>query len=124
MKSRALDAMQDVFVSLISNSGKIDNTYPSSLLYRIATNVCLNIIRNEKRHPETADNEILNYIADYNDPSESITANDLLDSIFMNEKPSTKEIAIMLYIDRMTLEQAAMQSGAFRFRSKEKNETA
>ncbi len=110
-EEKALDAMQDVFVNLISNSGKIEFTYPSSLLYRIATNVCLNIIRSEKRHPENIDNEIFNYIADYNDPAESIAANDLLDSIFRDEKSSTREIAIMLYVDKMTLEQTAFQSG-------------
>jgi RNA polymerase sigma-70 factor (ECF subfamily) len=110
-EEKSLDAMQDVFVNLISNCDTIETTYPSSLLYRIATNLCLNIIRNEKRHPETIDNEIFNYIADYNDPAENISANDLIDSIFRNEKPSTKEIAIMLYIDKMTLEQTAFQTG-------------
>lgn len=110
-EEKALDAMQDVFVNLLSNCDKIDNTYPSSLLYRIATNVSLNILRSEKRHPETMNDEIFNYIADYNDPNENIAANDLIDSIFRNEKPSTKEIAVMLYIDRMTLEQTALHSG-------------
>jgi len=110
-EEKALDAMQDVFVNLIHNSEKIESTYPSSLLYRIATNICLNIIRSESRHPETIDSEIFNFIADYNDPAENIAANDLLDSIFRNEKSSTKEIAIMLYVDKMTLEQTAFQSG-------------
>ena len=110
-EEKALDAMQDVFVNLIANREKIESTYPSSLLYRIATNICFNIIRSEKRHPESIDNEIFNYIADYNDPAESITMADLLDSIFRDEKSSTKEIAIMLYVDKMTLEQTAFHSG-------------
>lgn len=107
----ALDAMQDVFVNLLSHSEKIRDLYPSGLLYRIATNICLNIIRNKKRHPETIDNDILGYIADYNDPSEAVVANDLLNMIFKNEKSSTREIAIMLYVDGMTLEQTADHSG-------------
>lgn len=110
-EEKALDAMQDVFVNLLSNSEKMEFIYPSSLLYRIATNICLNIIRSEKKHPETVIDEIFNSIADYNDPSENIAANDLLDSIFRNEKSSTREIAVMLYVDRMTLEQTAFQSG-------------
>ena len=110
-EEKALDAMQDVFVNLISNSEKIKDLYPSSLLYRIATNVCLNIIRNEKRHPETDDDRIFNYIADYFDPADKIAMGDIIDSIFHDEKTSTKEIAIMLYIDKMTLEQTAFQSG-------------
>lgn len=110
-EEKALDAMQDVFVNLITNSDKINDAYPSSLLYRIATNVCLNIIRSEQRHPETIDDEIFKYIADYNDPADTISANDLLDSIFRDEKSSTREIATMLYLDKMTLEQTAFQSG-------------
>lgn len=110
-EEKALDAMQDVFVNLITNSEKIEVTYPSSLLYRMATNICLNIIRSEQRHPETIDDEIFKYIADYNDPADNISANDLLNSIFRDEKASTREIAIMLYLDRMTLEQTALQTG-------------
>jgi len=110
-EEKALDAMQDVFVNLITNSAKIDNTYPSSLLYRVATNICLNIIRSEQRHPETIDDEIFKYIADYKDPADKISANDLLDSIFRDEKASTREIATMLYLDKMTLEQTAFQTG-------------
>jgi RNA polymerase sigma-70 factor (ECF subfamily) len=110
-EEKALDAMQDVFVNLITNSDKINDAYPSSLLYRIATNVCLNIIRSEQRHPETIDDEIFKYIADYNDPADTISANDLLDSIFRDEKSSTREIATMLYLDKMTLEQTAFQTG-------------
>lgn len=110
-EERALDAMQDVFVNIISAPGELNYRYPSSLLYRIATNVCLNIIRSEKRIVDTADDMILNHIADISDHSENFANRDLLDSIFRNEKPSTREIAVMLYIDRMTLEQAAEQSG-------------
>lgn len=110
-EEKALDAMQDVFVNLISCSEKIENLYPSSFLYRIATNVCLNIIRNEKRHPETIDDHIFNYIADYKEPSDNLAADDILNSIFRDEKASTREIAIMLYVDKMTLEQTALQSG-------------
>ncbi len=110
-EEKALDAMQDVFVNLISHSGRIENIYPSSYLYRIATNVCLNVIRSDKRHPETIDDRIFNLIADYKEPSDSIDAGDFLDSIFRDEKASTKEIAVMLYVDKMTLEQTAMQTG-------------
>jgi RNA polymerase sigma-70 factor, ECF subfamily len=110
-EDQALDAMQDVFVNLLSHSEKIENIYPSGLLYRIATNICLNMLRNKKRRRETADNDILGYIADYNDPAETVAASDLLDLIFRNEKSSTREIATMLYVDGMTLDQAAGHSG-------------
>ena len=44
-EDEALDACQDVFVRLLGAPERLDGAYPSSLLYRIATNVCLNRIR-------------------------------------------------------------------------------
>jgi len=41
-EDHALDAMQDVFVRVLQRQDSLKATYPSSLLYRIATNVCLN----------------------------------------------------------------------------------
>ncbi len=110
-EEKALDAMQDVFVNILSASDNLDYRYPSSLLYRIATNVCLNIIRRDKRLPETTGDMILEQIACIGDHQQSVEANELIDSIFKNEKPSTREIAVMLYIDGLTLEQTAEESG-------------
>ncbi|AEF82333.1 RNA polymerase sigma factor [Leadbettera azotonutricia] len=39
----ALDAVHDVFVQLMR--AKLDDRYPSSLLYTMATNTCLNKLR-------------------------------------------------------------------------------
>jgi RNA polymerase sigma-70 factor (ECF subfamily) len=52
-EDKALDAMQDVFVLLLRNRDRLKGNYPSSLLYRIATNVCLNIIRYTGKMPFT-----------------------------------------------------------------------
>ncbi len=41
-EDEALDATQDVFVRVIERRRALDARYASSLLYRIATNVCLN----------------------------------------------------------------------------------
>ena len=52
--AKAEDAMQDVFVSLIRNEDRLRDEAPGALLLRIATNVCLNRLRGERRHPEDA----------------------------------------------------------------------
>ena len=52
-EDEALDACQDVFVRLLVHRERLDGAYPSSLLYRIATNVCLNRIRDRARKPES-----------------------------------------------------------------------
>src|SRR5438067_1984399 len=48
-EQEALDGCQDVFVRVIEHRRHLDARYPSSLLYRIATNVCLNRIRDRRR---------------------------------------------------------------------------
>ena len=47
----ALDVMQDVFVNVARNAERLRGEYPSSLLYRIATNLSLNRIRDRRHEP-------------------------------------------------------------------------
>src|SRR5262245_50224098 len=54
-EDESMDACQDVFVRILERRARLDARYPSSLLYRVATNVCLNRIRDRKRKPETDD---------------------------------------------------------------------
>ncbi len=110
-EEKALDAMQDVFVRLIQNRHKLKGDYPSSLLYRIATNICLNIIRAEKSRPVTGDSSILETIADYTDMENRVILRDYIDRIFKGHPESTREMAVMHYVDHMTLQQVADETG-------------
>jgi RNA polymerase sigma factor (sigma-70 family) len=47
----ALDVMQEVFVRVWTHRETLDVSYPSSLLFRIATNLSLNRLRDRKRRP-------------------------------------------------------------------------
>jgi RNA polymerase sigma factor (sigma-70 family) len=62
-EEQAVDAMQDVFVRLLAHRERLHGSYPSSLLYRMATNVCLNIIRDQKSRKTDANEELLARIA-------------------------------------------------------------
>ncbi len=106
-EDRAMDAMQDVFVKLLQNQKKLKGTYPSSLLFRIATNVCLNIIRYEKNRPHVNNDDLLYSLATYDEMENRIVIRDYLDRIFENEKISTSDIAVMHYVDGMTLKEVA-----------------
>ncbi len=110
-EDRALDAMQEVFVNLIKNSGTLTGAYPSSLLYRMATNICLNMIRDEKRRPVVHDIDALAAIARYDDTEDRTAAGELLDRIFERDAASSREIAVMHYVDGMTLEEVAREAG-------------
>jgi RNA polymerase sigma factor (sigma-70 family) len=110
--ARALDAMQDVFVELLRRRDRLDDAAPTALLLRVATNVCLNRLRTQRRHPEDGDDAVLMAIAAEAPDSESRSgARGLLDRIFRRETESTLAIAVMHYVDRMTLEEVADEIG-------------
>ena len=107
----AVDAMQDTFVQLVRYQDRLADDAPSRLLYRMATNVCLNRIRTRKRHPEDADDELLQRIASLEEPESRSVARNLLDRLFSREKTSTRTIAVLHLLDGMTLEETARQVG-------------
>jgi RNA polymerase sigma factor (sigma-70 family) len=110
-EQKALDAMHDVFVQLLRHQDRIEVHSASSLLFRIATNVCLNRIRGERRHPEDRDDELLARIAVVEDPQERSMARRLLERIFVGQVESTRTIAVLHWVDGMTLEEVAHEVG-------------
>ena len=107
----ALDACQDVFLRLVERRNRLDARYPSSLLYRIATNVCLNRIRDGGRRPEDPLGERLFTIARLEEPGGGSYAGLLLDWLFARHPPSSRAIAVLHYVDGLTLEQVAAEIG-------------
>ena len=110
-EDKALDAMQDVFAKLLAYRERLEMKYPSSLLYRISTNICLNIIRDQKRRRTYSDEDLLTNIAVYDENEDRTTFRDLLERVFRGEKKSTREIAVLHFIDGMTLPEVAREVG-------------
>jgi RNA polymerase sigma-70 factor (ECF subfamily) len=113
-EDEALDATQDVFVRLIERQRQLDARYPSSLLYRVATNVCLNRIRDRGRRPiaaESGDEDRLEAIARAEVPGGDSDARMLLDWLFNRHPESSRTIAVLHYVDGLTLEQVAGEVG-------------
>ena len=107
----AEDAMQDVFVQLVRHQHRLHDGAPSSLLLRIATNVCLNRIRTRRRHPEHQDLDLLERIAAAPDTEAMGTARVLLQRIFTGRRESTKVMAVLHLRDGWTLEEVAQHTG-------------
>ena len=107
----ARDAMHDVFVQILSHADQLADQAPSSLLFRIATNVCLNRIRSKRRRPEDGDPELLVQIAERTDPAARSAARAALDALFRQEPDDTAVIAVLHLHDRMTLEEVAAEVG-------------
>ena len=106
-EEKAFDCMQDVFVRIIEYREKLDGVC-ASLFYTTATRVCLNKIRSDKvRYTSQIDN-ILQEIADNSPYHEEITNTSLLlDYIFNETKSTTRDMAILHYVDGLTLEETA-----------------
>lgn len=109
-EDRARDAMQDVFVQLLRRETMVAQ-HPSALLHRIATNVCLNLIRTRKNRPEDPVDDLLHRIAAVEDHGGQIEARSVLDRIFGREPESTRTIAVMHLLDGFTLEETAKLTG-------------
>lgn len=108
----ALDAMQDTFVKVLTYEERLNDRAPSSLLYRMATNVCLNRIRSAGRRPVTeGDDELITRIACAPTSEGQTIARSLLDRVFKREKPSTRTIAVLHLLDGWTLEEVAGEVG-------------
>ncbi len=111
-EEKALDAMQDVFVQLVRHEERLDDRGLSSLLFRIATNTCLNRLRSQGRRPEDPAGDIVTEIAVLGaEQDERSTARALLGKLFAGTPESTATIAVLHLVDGMTLEEVAREVG-------------
>jgi RNA polymerase sigma-70 factor (ECF subfamily) len=114
-EGRAQDAMHDVFVEILRRKDTLDDRAPASLLLTTATNVCLNRLRTQRRHPEDREDALLLQIASSTStdggPESRSLAKRALEKIFGNEPSSTALIAVLHHVDHLTLEEVAAEVG-------------
>ena len=102
----ALDAVHDVFTSLIVNEAALHGRFPSSLLYTMATNTCLNRLRKKKRETLrdfTEEGEAMLFCVD--NGFEQVEAELLLEDILKSESETDRAICFMYHADDMTLKE-------------------
>lgn len=107
----AADAMQDVFVAVLRRASALDEQHPSSLLYRTATNVCLNRIRTSRRKPAVPDGDAILEIALLPDALERSLGSRVLAALRGSQPESSLVMAALLYLDGLTLEEVAAETG-------------
>jgi len=107
-----MDAMQDVFVEVLRRHDTLDASAPAGLFMRVATNVCLNRLRTVRRRKEDpTDGLLMDIAAAVPDREDQSAARRALNRIFGARTDSTFEIAVLHYVDRMTLEEVAHEVG-------------
>lgn len=110
-EATAEDAMHDVFVELLRREERLTDQAPSSLLYRIATNTCLNRLRSKRRRREDDDADVSSLIGRIAsaDEAEKSATRQLLSRLFGREPESSRVIAVLHLVDGMTLEEVAQE---------------
>ena len=103
----AMDALHDVFVNLIKADDRLSGSFPSSLLYTMATNVCLNRLRGRKREAPGTEESIPVADGSY----EQVDAEMLVKAILEDESEETRAICFMYHVDGMTLRETGEAVG-------------
>ena len=107
--AEAEDMVQEVFLRIFDRMDTLDISQPSSLLWNTATRLCLNRIRDKHRRGLDVDSsELLLNIACMDD-SQDNDAKGILDRLFSREPESSRTIAVLHYVDGMTLEETARE---------------
>ncbi len=110
-ESAASDVMHDVFVELLRRRYRAESRGLASLLLTIATHRCLNRLRWQGRRPEAYRPDLLFEIACLDSLEERTLARGLLDRIFRRHPTDTRLIATLYYVDGLTLEEVARETG-------------
>ncbi|MFC2160472.1 RNA polymerase sigma factor [Acidobacteriota bacterium] len=103
----AFDAMQEVFLKVLQKKKTLRVTHPSSLLYRMATNTCINRIRSERKHEIKKYLDIFQNTSFFEMQEEEITAKYLFEFVLKKEKGTTRKIAVMYFLNGMTIKEVA-----------------
>ena len=107
----AEDAAQEVFVKVIRAHDRLHGRYPSSLLYRIATNTCLNMLRSSKRRRAVADSDLLEGMAARDELEERVLDRALASRLLAGESASTLKIVQLHYGEDRSLQETAAEVG-------------
>ena len=111
-ESEAEDMVQNVFLRVFERWNSLDVSQPSSLLWNTTTRLCLNRIRDKKRRGLDCDtSELLLSIACADDDEGEKEAKGILAKLFSREPESSRTIAVLHFVDGMTLEETAHEVG-------------
>jgi RNA polymerase sigma-70 factor (ECF subfamily) len=103
-----MDAAHDVFVNLLRGVPRLHGRFPSSLLYTMATNVCLNLLRKKKWEANKGHYDFagLEAMLVYKDGGfDQVDAEILLEDILKDESDTNRAISFMYHVDGMTLKE-------------------
>jgi len=105
----ASDAMQETFVRVLRSRKSLHARYPSSLLYRIATNVCINMQRSNRRRPTMSLEPQQDSLVGRERMEDRILDSFVLEQVFSTTREGTRRAAELHYLEGCTLAETAQQ---------------
>lgn len=108
-EAEAYDCTQDVFLKVIKKINVIRDESNSSLLYTMASNLCLNRIRDKAKQKMLENEDLISHIASYEDLYDKIETKLKLERILNIQKKSTRLIALLHFYDGYTLQEVAQK---------------
>ena len=105
----ALDALQEVFVRLMMFKDRLKGTSPSSLLFRMATNHCLNKLRDQRRQGIRQPLEQAEGRACGPEAEKDVDRRRALEAILESEEERTRQAAVLYYIDGLNLKEVSAE---------------
>ncbi len=107
----AADAMQDTFVRVLEYRERLNDHAPSSLLYTMATRVCLNRLRRARRMATTTGGDALDLISSDDDGTDRILDRAVAESILAGLSDEHRQTALEHYLNGNTLAETAARQG-------------
>jgi RNA polymerase sigma-70 factor, ECF subfamily len=108
----AEDALQEIFLKVLRSYASFrGSSSPSTWLYRVATNHCLNRLRDRGR-AERVDQEVARRIEQ--SAEGAIAAREVLERLLARTDERTKAILVYRYLDDMSLQEVADTMGLAR----------
>jgi RNA polymerase sigma-70 factor (ECF subfamily) len=105
----AQEACQEIFLRVHRYSASFrGDASPSTFLFRVTTNHCLNVLRTRRRRPEDAE-EDLSFVADV--MRDRAEARELLDRVLAGQDPKTMQCIVYHLLDGMTHEETGKLVG-------------
>ncbi len=112
-RDAANDALQEVFLRVISSELHIlDEPAPTSWLYRVTTNLCLNRLRDERRRKQlVAERDEQGEGGHEGAAPDHLEARTLVLEILRRVPAELQEVAVYRYVDEMTHDEIAALIG-------------
>jgi RNA polymerase sigma-70 factor, ECF subfamily len=105
------DAMQETFVQVLRHRTTLDTCHPSGLLYRIATNTSLNMLRSRRRRFAVSAEPFLDTLAARECLEERLTDAWELDGVLLGVEERTRRAAAIRFLEEKTLAETAREVG-------------